>query len=489
MEKLDTTASFDSVQLSSDSSSLLRFDEDFSDPHRRALVKVLTYKILLPPISEKRIKKFQSTKEAAANSGAITQALIDLFERLRTWNIPADDGEASGIKLVTDIEPAYTPSCSMDDYHHDGEPIWIFRNDLKYLALDESLLSSSGLLPEVRVISEIELGTGKYNLHPSVFAALTKSLRSVRRVGFSLNMPTRRHMFQRREVRSALADALRDASLSNIEVLRIELNDGAPCNEKFAIDVFTNSHGQDDLSLAIQGLLKLPRLREACLRGGWILAPSAFQTDITFGQHLERLFLEIIPATPDGKWLTTGNIEDAVENEDRPSSEESLAALDSQDSDATDYIPDHSWDRADGEYPQCFFRYTFDSRTFDPLIISLAQGVRRMPALRELQLYMYQSVDFQLEYFASEVKNKIMYRGNYAFSRGSQLDLRFEEENVHRPRWVMLMVGTDSDWDGAWSFGPGLVGAMEEGGGCIMFRGWGKRLVSSGDGATLADAS
>ncbi|KAF6805613.1 hypothetical protein CPLU01_15975 [Colletotrichum plurivorum] len=119
----------------------------------------------LDVVHERRIKKFQSKKEAAANSAAIAQALVALFERLSTWNVTQDDGTGSGIKLVTHIEPSYTPPCSMDDYRHDGEPIWIFRNDLKYLALDKSLLASSGLLPEVHAISEIDVGTGKYNLH------------------------------------------------------------------------------------------------------------------------------------------------------------------------------------------------------------------------------------------------------------------------------------------------------------------------------------
>ncbi|KAF6783603.1 hypothetical protein CSOJ01_15876 [Colletotrichum sojae] len=473
------TAALDVVQLSSDTESLRRFDEDFADPHRRALVKELNYKIILPPISEKRTKKFQSKKEAAANTAAITQALVDLFERLSTWHLARADAAESGIKLVTHIEPSYIPPCPMDDYRHDGEPIWIFRNALKYLALDKSLLPSSGLLPEVHAISEIDTGTGKYNLHPSIYAVLTKSLRSLRRVSFTLQMPTRRHMFQRREIRSAFADALRDAPFLDLQVLDVTLNDGAPPNETFALDVFTDSSGQDDLSLAVQRLLQLPRLRKASFRGGWILAPSAFQTDTSFGSHIERLFIEIVPMTPDGKWLTTGNIEDAVEDYDRPSSEESLAALDSQDSDATDYIPDHSWDQEDGEYPQCFFRYTFDSRTFDPLVISLAQGVRRMPALRELELNVYQSVELELKYFASGVKNKLVYRQHRhltqhcALSRANELEYRFEEENAHRSRWFMTVVGTEPEWDGAWNFAPGLARAMEEGGGRILFHGFG----------------
>ncbi|KAF6805614.1 hypothetical protein CPLU01_15976 [Colletotrichum plurivorum] len=302
-------------------------------------------------------------------------------------------------------------------------------------------------------------------------------------------------MFQRREIRSAFADALRDAPFLDLQFLDIMLNDGAPPNETFALDVFTNSSGQDDLSLAIHGLLKLPRLREASFRGGWILAPSAFQTDTAFGSHIERLFIEIIPITPDGKWLTTGNIEDAIEDYDRPSSEESLAALDSQDSDATDYIPDHSWDQEDGEYPQCFFRYTFDSRTFDPLLISLAQGVRRIPALRELELNVYQSVELELKYFASRVKNERVYRQHRhltqhcALSRANELEYTFEEENAHHPRWFMTVVGTAPEWDGVWNFAPGLARAMEEGVGRILFHGFGKRLVSTGDCASLAEVS
>ncbi|KAK1846696.1 hypothetical protein CCHR01_10669 [Colletotrichum chrysophilum] len=336
-----TSSPAESVQLSSDSDSLRQFDEDFSDPLRRAQVRVLHYKILLPPVSEKRVKKFQSRKEAAANSVAITQALLDLFTRLQVWNSVSDAGDESGIKLVTKIESSYQPP-SEDDYVHEGGPIWFFRNDLKYLGLEESLLLSSGLLPEVCVISHLHVKTGQYRLHPSLLAVLTKSLPTLRRLTFKLEMPTRRHMFQRREIRCALANAMRDASLDNLEVLEIRLYDAAPTDERSSLDVLTNSDGRDDLSMAIRDMLKLPKLREASFLGGWIVAPSAFQTDTSFGPRLERLSFETIPVTPDGRWPVTGNIENAWENNDRPSSEESLAALDSQDSDATDYIPDHS---------------------------------------------------------------------------------------------------------------------------------------------------
>ncbi|KAI8208205.1 hypothetical protein K4K52_001519 [Colletotrichum sp. SAR 10_76] len=408
-----TSSPAESVQLSSDSDSLRQFDEDFSDPLRRAQVRVLHYKILLPPISEKRIKKFQSRKEAAANSVAITQALLDLFTRLHVWDSASEAGEESGIKLVTKIESSYQPPAE-DDYIHDGAPIWYFRNDLKYLGLEESLLLSSGLLPEVCAISHVHVKTGQYRLHPSLLVVLTKSLPALRRLTFKLTMPTRRYMFQRREIRCALADAMRDASLDHLEVLEIRLYDGAPEDERFRLDVLTNSEGQDDLSMAIRDMLKLPKLREASFLGSWILSPSAFQTDTSFGPRLEHLSFEITPVTPDGKWLVTGNIEDAWENNDRPSTEETLAALDSQDSDATDYIPDHSWFREDGNYPQCFFRYTFDSRTFDPLLVSLAQGVRNMPVLRELKLVMYQGVHLEIGYFAGDVRNEEAYRRYYA---------------------------------------------------------------------------
>ncbi|GKT41778.1 uncharacterized protein ColSpa_01959 [Colletotrichum spaethianum] len=176
-------------------------------------------------------------------------------------------------KLVTDIEPSYEPPCSDDDYLHDGEPVLLFRNDLKYLGLGKSLLPSTGLLPEVRAISEIDVITGKYRMHPSIYAVLAKSLPSIHRVNFTLAMPTRRYMFQRRHIRSALADALRDASLDNLEALHIQLHDGTSLDERLGLDVLTNSRRQDDLSLAVQVVLKLPNLREASFLGGWILAP------------------------------------------------------------------------------------------------------------------------------------------------------------------------------------------------------------------------
>lgn len=77
------TRSFNTVKLNSHPESLRQFGDVFSDETIRDLVKAIRFDVVLPVISDKRLRnKFQSSREAAENSRVFTEAVVALFTRL-----------------------------------------------------------------------------------------------------------------------------------------------------------------------------------------------------------------------------------------------------------------------------------------------------------------------------------------------------------------------------------------------------------------------
>ncbi|KAK1624749.1 hypothetical protein BDP81DRAFT_398375 [Colletotrichum phormii] len=90
---------FTAVRLNSHAESLRQFEQVFTDPEIRHFVKTIRYDVLLPSLSDKRLQnKFQSTREAAANTAALTQAMLALFTSLSSWQ-KRDPQNDEGIRL------------------------------------------------------------------------------------------------------------------------------------------------------------------------------------------------------------------------------------------------------------------------------------------------------------------------------------------------------------------------------------------------------
>ncbi|RMD43446.1 hypothetical protein DV735_g1594, partial [Chaetothyriales sp. CBS 134920] len=123
------------IRVNSTLECLERFDKVFHGSDQRQFIRDIIYQVMLPPVTTKRLKKMQSSREAATNNVAFTQGILDLFNRLREW-----EGNHFSLKLKV-----WSPS---DDralhdtiqINHGGPPIWEFRNDWKFLMIDETTL-------------------------------------------------------------------------------------------------------------------------------------------------------------------------------------------------------------------------------------------------------------------------------------------------------------------------------------------------------------
>ncbi|KAK1517213.1 uncharacterized protein CCOS01_12762 [Colletotrichum costaricense] len=455
---------FKNVSVTSSQESLQQFQDDFSGSHtsRREIIKRLHYTINLPPVSEKRMKKLQSTREAAANDAAFTQAIMDLFQLLSDW-------KTGDITLVVRVaSPSDTDEDLFDslDSSHSGSPIWDVRNDFQYISFDQTLNITSGLA-QVRAISSVDLredfSNVKRRLHPACITTISQALPDVKSLTWDCIMPSRRLKSSRREIRLALAETLKQSAFTNLKGLDIYLEDPDPLNESSDPGAFCQSPEEDVLSLAISRILQLPAIVKVQLTGLWTIAPAAFETATEFGSLLESVNIEASGTTPDGKWLSIGEEEDDVDqNEPDSDSDASEAVFDSSDSDTSDFVPEHEWEREAGNFPANSWRTSIDTEVFLPHILPLVKTTLRMSPLRTLRYEIHmQPSPFFVEYYAPGVEN-------VSAKRGSNRRGHFERENASRSRWYLTVV---QGFDASWTVPPDMISAIEETGGCYFWDG------------------
>ncbi|KAI1858011.1 uncharacterized protein JN550_012904 [Neoarthrinium moseri] len=336
---------------------------------QRQSVRDIVYEVVLPPVSAKRLKKLQSSLEAAANKVAFTQGIFDLFDRLRA---------CQGNEVSTTLE-ARSPSDDaevLDDIeiNHGGPEIWRFRNFWKFLMVDEGTLSL-GVLPQVGYVSKLDfrwLSENGRSLHPKTAEIIVAALPKAQDMTWGFLMPGRRLLSLRKEFRSALAQLLSKTRFPSVEILKIHLEDGNLCKDNFELESYCEKEEEDDMS------------------GCWILSPIAFldatETGVeTISSTMTELHLELSVTTPSGEWINTGDHprdgDDDIEDSD---SDVSHASFNSAHSDHSDFVPKNEWLRADGKLPQNCFRDTPDPSTFGPLVLSLVRMVPKLPTLKKL---------------------------------------------------------------------------------------------------------
>ncbi|EXF79872.1 hypothetical protein CFIO01_05239 [Colletotrichum fioriniae PJ7] len=455
---------FGDVSITSTQESLHQFQNDFSGSHtsRREVVKRLHYTISLPPVSEKRMKKLQSTHEAVANNAAFTQAIADLFQGLGDW-------ETGDIALVVRVaSPSDTDEDWFDslDSNHSGRPIWDVRNDFKYISFDQSLDTTSGLA-KVRAITSVDFredfSNVKRRLHPACISIISQALPNVKALTWDCIMPSRRLDSSRKEIRLALAETLKHGAFTNLKSLEIYLEDPDPLNESFDPGAFCQSPGGDALSLAISRILQLPAIVKVQLTGLWTIAPTAFEAATDFGPLLESVNIEGSGTTPDGKWLSIGEEEGDVEQDEPDSdSDASEAAFDSADSDTSDFVPEHEWEREAGNFPTNLWRTSINTEVFVPHILPLVRMTLKMSPLRTLKYEIQtQPSPFFVEYYGPGVEN-------VSAKRESNHRGAFERNNTSRSRWFLTVV---QGFDPSWTVPPDVTSAIEETGGCLFWDG------------------
>ncbi|KAK1658025.1 hypothetical protein BDP55DRAFT_683869 [Colletotrichum godetiae] len=455
---------FEDVSITSSQDSLRQFRNDFSGSQtsRREVVKRLHFTVNLPPVGEKRMKKLQSTREAAANNAAFTQAIVDLFQGLSDW----ETGEITLIVRVA--SPSDTDEDLFDslDSSHSGSPIWDVRNDFKYISFDQSVVTASGLA-QVRAISNLDFredfSNVKRRLYPACISIISQALPSLKALTWDCIMPSRRHESSRKEIRLALAQTLKHGTFTNLKSLEIYLEDPDPLNDSSDPGAFCQSPEEDALSLGISRILQLPAIAKVQLTGLWTIAPTAFEAATDFGSLLESVNIESSGTTPDGKWLSIGEEEDDVyQDEPDSDSDASEAAFDSADSDTSDFVPEHEWEREAGNFPANSWRTSIDTEVFVPYILSLVRTTLKMSPLRTLRYEIQtQPSPFFVEYFAPGVENDSAKRESN--HRGD-----FERDNASRSRWILTVV---QGFDPSWTVPPDLISAIEETGGCVLWDG------------------
>lgn len=469
------------IRAQSTDEGIAQLEQVFSSQQQRVLVHAVDFCVVLPPVSTKRLKKLQSSHEAAKNNIAFTRAVTSLF-----WILYRNSGEpgefAGGISLfltvksTTDelIDELVETGELVSDHIELAEPIWEIRNQFKYLELGQNLLSTNPL-QTLGCVSEFQFdgGPARRRFHPSAIGTLCSKMPAVQKLELEFSLPSRRLMDERREVRSALARVLRETTFSQgLEDLTLSLDDDDPKNEGSDPGSFLEAEGgEDDLSLGVRQICRLPGLRKLDLSGLWVLSPAAF------GPHprlpeihcraLEYLHIHCATTTPDGKYLNTGDPEDRVVDADDEGRDELYgyddpaagAPFDSDDSDTSDYQPDFEWARQAGDFPGAWYRCTPDPATFEPLARSFAAAASSpasMPALRRMRIVFgghsgTTRAPLEMEYSRG-------WKGNGEAEDDEGGRSSFEEEDAGCPEWYLFGA---RDFDPSWRIPEGLKSVMK----------------------------
>lgn len=380
-----------SIRLESTEEGFARFDTTFSGPRKQAGIKNIHFEVLLPATSVKRLKKLQSSAEAAANDATFTRAIVAFFGRLATWEPRSPSG---GVRLTVTTRSLnlgliqeQVASGKLDQTHNQfGPPIWDMRDSYRYI----QFTPSAPPLPKVACVSEFDVGR-QYNFHPSVLGALAAAFGRLERLEWRLSLPGRRLASDRGDMRSALAYALQTSDFPpTLTALEIRLADRDPENEHLDPGSFgQKADDADDLSLAVRRLCQLPTVRTLRLVDNWVLSPVALGKHASLADlhcpSLEDLYIDCARTTPGGRWMLSGDPEAGVVDDSYCGSdaeEEEPAAFDSDDSDTSDYAPEFAWDKADGDVPGAWFRFRPEP-PYAALLQSFVDGaLHGMPRLR-----------------------------------------------------------------------------------------------------------
>ncbi|RMJ08774.1 hypothetical protein CDV36_011609 [Fusarium kuroshium] len=332
-----STRSFNTIKLSSHPESLRQLD-DVLDETVRDLVKTIRYDVVLPVVSDKRLRnKFQSSREAAENSRVFTEAVVALFARLSCWDVQG------GVKLVL---TATSPS---DDaiLRTGNLRVKPQRNSFKYISMETSVLPPGGP-PPVSCISFLDIqkfdsSTGDSSgrrLHPDALSVMATALPCLEHTIWDLYMPPRRMPTQRKEFKAALANALLQPKYTCLTTLTILLWDPDPRNEEA---ILVPDDEEDRLSVGIRRIW------------GWLL--------------------DIYPGSAEEEY----DVESEFDS-DSDDQGDTLPNIDSENSDVEDRLPRRAEAIANQDLPDRQIREVPNLETFAPLVTSFTQAVANSPS-------------------------------------------------------------------------------------------------------------
>lgn len=450
------------IKLTSEGLDLLK---DEPTEIQRASVQKIDFQVVLPEVERKRLKKIQSTSEAAKNNAVFTTAIQDFFAILSTWPSRDEAGIRLTISAASPTDAAIEEMLEKRELESDRQfPIYNTRFRTRALSIDRSLLPG-GKLPDVACVSDFSFGTTNGRpFNPDAFAAVAGALVSVRKMLWDFLPPSARVTNDRRMAwqsdlktfREALGAALADTPFPELVEFEIVIDSGDPSNELFEPADMTGA-GEDALSVGVRRVLQLPTLKKLRLGSRWVLTPATFSSPLRC-PSLRELRVDLAMTTADGKWLYTGVFDNLPVPEDYYGSEEDTdAEFDSEDSDASDFYPVIRTREAEGDIPELAFRVTPDNATFVPLISSIAAAVAGMPELRRLQVVLGGSVNgtiapLYIKYFAPGETDP-----EESPETVPESIRAFKAENLGRPRWCLIGIG---DFDKSWRVPQGLERAF-----------------------------
>lgn len=388
---------FAEINTSSANDEVKLFESAFSRLRRRRLLRTLHFKVERPDISEKRFKKFQDKREAAENNRVYTDAVHALFRRLASW------AEVSGMETpcfrlnITSASPKDGKSPHSSGNH--DRPAWEFRNDYKYIEFNQ--------VPELPPVACVDVFSPEgRRLDPSTLAAISRALPNLKILDWWFYAAPRRLHTLWLGLRESMASAVLDlAQLTALEDLHLYYEDSDPANHDWEPRSVVDSAGNDRLSVSLSHLCRLPRLRNLKIDGLHTLSPAVFDLheEKNAWQSLEYLELQVSAIAPDGHWYFTGdrNLAEQDEQQDYESNSDAPeAALDSEDSDASDVLPEFKWAKLDGQVPDFDFRRHPNPEVFDPFVMAMASAAVRMPALKQCMCDFTQARTATIMYYA-----------------------------------------------------------------------------------------
>ncbi|KAL8872950.1 MAG: hypothetical protein Q9174_001512 [Haloplaca sp. 1 TL-2023] len=372
--------------------------------HRRRFISTLYYHVVLPSYEDHRCAKFEIEEEMQANNKTFTDAIQALFDLLKTWEPEDTIDQPRTFALVissihSPMDKRYRPTekRKQDEWNRSigkRDDLWEHRYEHSLVRLLEHTD-----LPQLSIISRLEIVTQERHLEPRSAALLAVQLPQANVVKFNLfdnqskfpnNNPSARYDF------ATTISKLPRPSLHEFE-LSYCLED--PLNHYFAPPsiLLSTEPSVDHLSVALhtmslsQNLTSL-RLDPVSISPS-VYGPSGL-ADPPSWPNLRHHFIEFQMVAPDGQWYFVRDPSAPVDDEEQehtPDPDEPTSS--DSDSDTSSYdslVPDAYRERreavANGNYPIREFRTLPDGPLINPLLEAMARAASHMPRLETMML-------------------------------------------------------------------------------------------------------
>ncbi|KAI1449933.1 hypothetical protein F5Y02DRAFT_166330 [Annulohypoxylon stygium] len=315
------------------------FDAIFANPRRHYLPQSIKFKIWLPAymIPRKRTKDGRRLPLGIRRNKHFTRIVRGIFESLHKWNA------ARGLS----DKPFFLTFNGVPRDDHNYRHMLYGHKHVGF--------HNHQVLPELPFVTHIRFE--QIDILPSAMSTICKAVPRIENMIWEITYPPFAYDALRLSLREALASTLLETDFSHLQHLWIRLNDKEPLNDDFRPENYAGVDGSDRLSLAVNRILKLPKLTTLLLHGVFILSPEIFDVDDeceSISRSLREFHLHLSRRTPDRQWYFTGN-----RGED-----------------------------ADNQLPMTpnYYRNRPAPNTFNPFVNALGRAVTKMPALEILNI-------------------------------------------------------------------------------------------------------